>query len=71
MAKTINKDVLNSIRKGAEMQESKTIEFEGNKNFTISFKVSQYNSLKEYCEKNHTSMGKLIKDLLKEKKLIN
>lgn len=71
MAKTINRDILSSISEGAEMQENKTIEFEGSKNFTISFKVGQYNSLKEHCEKNHTSMAKLIKNLLKEKKLIN
>ncbi|EOH9414887.1 TPA: hypothetical protein ACHDNO_001694 [Campylobacter jejuni] len=51
MAKTINRDILNSISKSTEMQENKTIEFEGNKNFTISFKVSQYNSLKNIARK--------------------
>ncbi|MCW1677664.1 hypothetical protein OLS46_04765 [Campylobacter jejuni] len=67
MAKTINRDILNSISKSAEMQENKTIEFEGNKNFTISFKVSQYNSLKNIARKIIQARG----NLLKEKKLIN
>lgn len=67
--------LLNNLGSSASMKESpansyKETQDEGIKNFSISFKMSEYKQLRAYCEINGISLAKCIKNLLKEKEII-
>jgi len=69
--KQINKAMLETFSKNAEMTENKKEQgVEGIKNFTIAFKLSEYKKLKNYCEENNTSIGKFIKKLIEKEGVI-
>lgn len=69
--KQINKAMLETFSKNAEMTENKKEQgVEGIKNFTIAFKLSEYKKLKNYCEENNISIGKFIKKLIEKEGVI-
>lgn len=77
MAKRMDTKMLekisNNISKNAEVTENRgnrSFVDEGLKITSLSFKVSEYEKIKKYCEKNDISMSKLIKGLMKEKGVI-
>lgn len=71
----VDTNLLNNLSTSASMKENPVNSFrqthdEGIKNFSISFRMSEYKKLRAYCEINGISLAKCIKNLLKEKEII-